>query len=61
MVRKLVANSNDGLVFGTFKRGDSTDDKVFLALNFYAFSVSNRSRSLASHEIGKFDENCTYL
>jgi hypothetical protein len=60
MRRQVVASIN-GLVFGTVKRVSQEEERLSLDLNFYSFSVSNRSRSLASYEISKHDQNCSHL
>ncbi len=61
VMRRQVVTSNNGLVFGTVKRVSQEEERLSLDLNFYSFSVSNRSRSLGSYEISKHDQNCSQL
>jgi hypothetical protein len=60
-MRRQVVTSTNGLVFGTVRRLSEEEDRLALDLNFYSFSVSNRSRSLATYEISRDDDSCTHL
>ena len=60
-MRRQVVTSSNGLVFGTVNRLSEEEDRLSLDLNFYSFSVSNRSRSLATFEISKHDQHCSHL
>lgn len=57
-IKRLVAKSENGLVYGNFKKGGSEDQKISLELNFYSFMVPNNSRSLGTYEIARLDEQC---
>ena len=60
-MRRQVVTSSNGLVFGTVNRLSEEEDRLSLDLNFYSFSVSNRSRSLATFEISNHDQHCSHL